>query len=80
MKFNVIDGSVVNGIRELKLFTFISNKAAGFKVICEPERLHYKNINKSVLKTITIYLKDNIHEHLFFNGETLTFALQLIKI
>ena len=80
LKCDCIDGSVVNGIREPILFSFVLDKLSGYKVFCEPETIHYKKINKSVLNTITFYLEDNDHKEVDFNGETLTFTLQLIKI
>ena len=43
LKCDVIDGSVVNGIREPISFSFISDKPNGFKVFCEPETIHKKN-------------------------------------
>ena len=36
--------------------------------------------NKSVLNTTSFYLEDDNHEEVNFNGETLTFTLQMIKI
>ena len=80
LKTNVIDGSVVNGIREPILFSFVINKPSGYKVFCEPETIHYKKINKSVLNTITFYSEDDKNEEVNFNGETLTLFLQMIKI
>ena len=77
-----MDGSIVNGIRQpipLVLFK-INHKPLGYKVFCEPEAIHYQKLNKSVLNTITFYLVDNINEEVNFNGETLTFTLQMIKI
>ena len=75
-----IDGSVVNGIRHPILFSFVLDKKPGYKVFSEPETIHYKKINKSVLNTITFYLEDDNNKVIDFNGETLTFTLQLIKI
>ena len=49
-------------------------------MFCEPETIHYKNINRSVLNTIPFYLKDDNNEEVDFNQETLTFTLQMIKI
>ena len=40
----------------------------------------YTSDNKSVLNTITFYLEDDNNEKFDFNGETLTFTLQTIKI
>ena len=80
MKCDVIDGSVVNGLRQPILYSFVLDKKPGYKVFSEPETKHYKKINKSVLNTITFYLEDDNNEQVGFNGETLTFTLQMIKI
>ena len=80
MKSDVIDGSVVNGVREPILFSFVLAEKPGFKVFCESETIHYKKINRSVLNSATFYLEDNNKEEVDFNGETLICTLQLIKI
>ena len=80
LKCDVIDGSVVNGLRQPILDSFVLDKKPGYKVFSEPETIHYKKINKSVLDTITFYLEDDNNEEVDFNGETLTFTLQMIKI
>ena len=80
LKCDCIDGSVVNGIREPILFSFVLDKPSGNKVFCQPETIHYKKINKSVLNTITFYLEDDNNKVVEFNGQTLTFTLQMIKI
>ena len=80
LKCDVIDGSVVNGVRKPILFSFVLDKPSGYKVFCEPETIHYKKVNKSVLNTITFYLENNNNEQVDFNGETLTFTLQMIRI
>ena len=80
MKCDAIDGSVVNGVRQPILYKFVLDKPSGYKVFSEPETIHYKIINKSVLNTITFYLEDDNDEVVDFNGETLTFTLQMIKI
>ena len=77
VKCDVIDGSVLNGVRQPILFL---DKTAGFTVFCEPETIHYKKTNQSILNTITFYLEDDNNEEVIFNGETLTFTLQMIKI
>ena len=74
-----IDGSLVNGLRQPILYSFVLYKLPGYKVFSEPETIHYKK-NKSVLNTITFYLEDNDRKEVDFNGETLTFTLQTIKI
>ena len=80
LKCDAIDGSIQDGLRQPILFSFVLDKPCGYKVFCEPETIHYKKINKSVLNTITFYLEDDNSEEVDFNGETLTFTLQMIKI
>ena len=80
LKCDAIDGSVVNGLRQPILYSFVLDKPSGYKVFSEPETIHYKKINKSVLNTITFYLEDDNNEAVNFSGETLTFTLQMIKI
>ena len=50
-KCGVIDGSVVNGLRQPILFSFILDKPSVYKVYCEPETIHYK---KNIFKLNTI--------------------------
>ena len=80
MKCDCIDGSIRGGARQSIPFSFVSDKPAGYKVFCEPETIHYKKINKSVLNTITFYLEDDDNKEVDFNQETLTFTLQMIKV
>ena len=80
LKCDCIDGSIQNGVRQPILFTFVLDKPSGYKIFCEPETIHYKKINKSVLNTIMFYLEDDNNKEVDFNGETLIFTLQMIKI
>ena len=80
LKCDCIDGSVVDGVRQAILYSFVLDELPGYKVFSEPETIHYKKINKSVLNTITFYLEDDNNEKVDFNGEMLTFTLQMIKI
>ena len=80
MKYDCIDGSIQDGVRQPILFSFVLDKAAGYKVFCEPETSHYEKINKSVLNTKTFYLEDNKNKVFNFDQETLTFTSQMIKI
>ena len=80
MKCDVIDGSVVDGIRQPILYSFVLDKPSGFRIFCEPETIHYEKMIISVLNTITFYLEDEKNEEVDFNGETLTFTIQMIKI
>ena len=52
-KCDVIVGSVVNGLRQPILYRFVLDRKSGYKVFSEPETIHYKKINKSVLNIIT---------------------------
>ena len=80
LKCDVIDGSVVNGLRQPTLCSFVLDKNSGYKVFYEPQTKHYKKINQSVLNIITFYSEDDINEEVNFNGETLTYTLQMVKI
>ena len=80
MKCDAIDGSVVNGVRQPILYSFVLDKPAGYKFFREPETIHYKKMNKSVLNTITFYLEDDSDNEVDFNQETLTFTLQMVKV
>ena len=80
LKCDCIDGSIQDGVRQPILYSFVLDKLPGYKVFSEPETNHYKKINKSVLNTITFYLEDDNNKEVNFNGETLTFTLQMIKI
>ena len=53
LKCDVIDGSVVDGVRQPILYSFVLDKKPGYKVFCETETILYKKINKSVLNTKT---------------------------
>ena len=80
LKCDCIDGCIQDGVRQPILFSFVLDKPSGYKIFCQPETIHYKKINKSVLNTITFYLEDDNNKEVNFNGETLTFTLQMIKI
>ena len=80
LKCDCVDGSIVNGIREQILFSFNLNAPPGYKIIKEPNIILYKKINKTRLDSIQFFLEDNNHNPVDFNGETLTFTIQIIKI
>ena len=52
---DVFDGSVVNGIREPVLFSFVLDKPSGYNVFCQA--ILYKKINKSVVKNISFLIR-----------------------
>ena len=80
LKCDCIDGSIQDGVRQPILYSFVLDKPSGYKIFCEPETIHYKKRNKSVLNTITFYLEDDNNNEVNFNQETLTFTLEMIKI
>ena len=80
LKCDCIDGSVVDGVRQPILYSCVIDKKPGYKIFSEPETNHYKKINKSVLNTITFYLEDDNNKKVNFNGESMIFSLQMIKI
>ena len=43
LKIDVTDGSVVDGIQEPILFTFVLDKPCSYKVFCEPDKYTLKN-------------------------------------
>ena len=79
LKYDCIDGSIQDGLRQPILFSFKLDKRSGYEGICEPETIHSKKINKSVLNTITFYLEDNNNEVVNFNGETLILHSKRLK-
>jgi len=75
----VINGSILNGLPSNILFSFVLNEPPGAKIIREPTTILYKQINKSKLDSIEFYFIDDDGNDVDFQGETITFTLQLIK-
>ena len=80
LKCDCIQGSIVNGIREPILYSFALSSPPGHKIYKEPRVKLFKKIKKSVLSHITFYFEDDDHKPVDFNGETVSFSCQLIKI
>ena len=80
LKCDCIQGSIVNGIREPILYSFALSSPPGHRIFKEPRVKLFKKINKSVLSHITFYFEDDNHKAVDFNGETVSFTCQLIKI
>ena len=80
LKCNVVDGSIVNGVREPILYSFALDQPPGYKIYKEPKVKLFKKINKSVLSHITFYFEDDDYKAVDFNGETISFTCQLNKI
>ena len=80
LKCDCIQGSIVNGIREPILYSFALSSPPGHKIYKEPRVKLFKKINKSILSHITFYFEDDDHKPVDFNGKTISFTCQLIKI
>ena len=80
LKCDCVDISIVNGIREQLLYSFNLSAPPGYKIIKEPTTVLYKLINETRLEIIQFFLEDSNHNKDDFNGETLTFTIQIIKI
>ena len=80
LKCDCIQGSKVNGVREPILYSFALSSPPEHKINKEPRVKLFKKINKSVLSHITFFFEDDDHKPVDFNGETISFTCQLIKI
>ena len=80
LKWDCIQGSIVNGIREPILYSFALSSPPGYKIFKEPRVKLFKKINKSVLSHITFYFEGDDHKPVDFQNETISFTCQLIKI
>ena len=80
LKCDCINGSIVTGIREPIKFSFSLDQPHGQEIFKEPRIKLFKKSNKPVLSHITFYLEDDDHKPVDFNGETISFTYQLIKI
>ena len=75
-----VNGSIVNGVRKPILYSFALSSPPGHKIFKEPRTKLFKRVNKSVLSQITFCLEDDDYKAVDFNGETISFTCQLIKI
>ena len=75
-----INGSTINRVQQPILYSFVLDQPPGYKVFCKPETINDKKMKKSVFNILSFHLEDDNNEEVIFNGETLTFTLQLIKI
>ena len=80
LKCDCIQGSIVNGLRGPILCSFALSSPPGHKIYKKPRVKLFKKINKSVLSHITFYFEDDDYKPFDFNGETISFTWQLIKI
>ena len=80
MKRECVNGSFVNGVREPILYSFATHKPPGHKVYGEPGIKLFRRINISILSHMIIYLEDDDHKAVNFNGEMIGFNCHLNKI
>ena len=79
LKCCLIDGPIVDALRQPILNSLDLGKPPGYKMFCEPQTIQSKKVNKSVLNFKTLYSEDDSNEEVIFNQETLTFPLQIIE-
>ena len=76
LKYDVIEESVLNGVRQPILHSFLFDKLPGYKVFSEPETIHYKKKKQICFEyDIIFFVEDDNNEEVNFNGETLTFYI-----
>ena len=80
LKGNVVDGSIVNGVRGPFLYSFVLSSPQSHEIFNEPGTRLFKKINKSVVSHIMFYLEHDDHKPVNYNGETISFTCRLIKI
>ena len=80
LKYDCINGSIVNVVREPILYSFALSSPPGHKIYKQPRIKLFENINKSALSHITFHFEDDDHKPVDFNNETISFICQLIKI
>ena len=80
IKCDCVQSSIVNGVREPILYSFVLSSPPGHKIYKEPRVRLFKKINNSVLSHITFYLEDDDHKSVDFHNEKISFTCQLIEI
>ena len=80
LKCDCVQGSIVYGLREPILYSFVLSSPPGHKIYNEPRIKLFKRVNKPVLSHITYCLEGDDHRPVDFNGETISFTCQLAEI
>ena len=80
LKSDCINGSIVNGTREFLSYSFALDKPSRHKRNKGARMKLFKKIKNSLLSHIKIYLEDEHHKPVDFNGKTISFTYQLVKI
>ena len=79
LKYDCINSSIVNGIREPILYNFGLTSPRGHKIYKQLGIKQFKRTNESVLSQILFYLEDDYHKPVGFDNEILSFTCQLNK-
>ena len=79
LKADCINGSIVNGIREPILYSFALGRPPDHRVFIEPKIKLFEKVNKSVLSHLA-FIEDDDHKSVDFDGETISFTCQIIKM
>ena len=80
LKYDCINGSIINGFQQPTVYSVVLNKLPDFEVFCELETLQYKNNIQICFEFCNIFFEDDDQERDKFNVETLNFTLQMIGI
>ena len=62
------------------MYSLTLDKPPELKIYKQPRIKFFKRTNKSVLSHITFYLEDDDHKPVDFNGDTISFTCELVKI
>ena len=80
LRCDCVNGSIVNGIPEPISYSFALHKPPSFIFYIEPRFKIFKKLSKSVFSHINFYFEDDDRKPVVFEGETISFTCQLIKI
>ena len=80
LKSTCFNGSIVNGVREPTLYSFVLDKPTGNKIDKEPRIKFIRKVIDCVLSHIAFCLKDDDDKQVDFNGKTISVFSNLVKI
>ena len=81
MKCNMIQGSTLNGRPSNILFSFLIDQSPGYLIFKTPNPVSYKKVEKrEAISSIGFSFEDDDGKPVNFNGETITFSLELKKM
>ena len=80
LKADCIQGTIVNSIRELILYSFALSSPPGHIFFEESRVRLLRKINKSVLTHLTFFSEDDDHKSVGSHNNTISFTCQLNKI